>query len=267
MFSPTLGRWTQNDPIEYDAGDPHLYRFVSNNPTNLTDPSGLVGLIGSVVAAALTPLTGPLFRYEQGDGELPSLSDKTRFNPAPYNYLGVLYGVEPNGFRSAGAGYFQLKSTGKEATKATFKSQSIGLGPINFGGFVKCEAKITFDVDVTIKFGRMFSEKPAGSGKFPFGAGGGFVLLTLVQKQYKNVNVHVGGAATSLGDFWERVGVITPREAVYISSDPARSTPGPRFGHKAIDADKALRKYTINDKAENAGAELKKLYRFLTSLN
>ncbi len=41
MFSPTLGRWTQNDPIEFEAGDPNLYRFVGNNPTNMTDPSGL----------------------------------------------------------------------------------------------------------------------------------------------------------------------------------------------------------------------------------
>ncbi len=41
MFSPTLGRWIQNDPIEFEAGDPNLYRFVGNSPTNMTDPSGL----------------------------------------------------------------------------------------------------------------------------------------------------------------------------------------------------------------------------------
>ncbi len=41
MFSPTLGRWIQNDPIQFDAGDPNLYGFVGNSPTNFTDPSGL----------------------------------------------------------------------------------------------------------------------------------------------------------------------------------------------------------------------------------
>ena len=41
MYSPTLGRFIQNDPIEYEAGDPNLYRFVGNNPTNYLDPSGL----------------------------------------------------------------------------------------------------------------------------------------------------------------------------------------------------------------------------------
>lgn len=41
MYSPTLGRWIQNDPIEFEAGDPNLYRFVGNSPTNASDPSGL----------------------------------------------------------------------------------------------------------------------------------------------------------------------------------------------------------------------------------
>jgi uncharacterized protein RhaS with RHS repeats len=41
MFSPTLGRWIQNDPIEFEAGDPNLYRFVGNNALNFVDPTGL----------------------------------------------------------------------------------------------------------------------------------------------------------------------------------------------------------------------------------
>jgi hypothetical protein len=30
------------DPLGFDAGDPNLYRYVGNSPTNFTDPSGLV---------------------------------------------------------------------------------------------------------------------------------------------------------------------------------------------------------------------------------
>jgi RHS repeat-associated protein len=41
QLSPTLGRPVQRDPSEFTAGDPSLYRYVSNNPMNLTDPSGL----------------------------------------------------------------------------------------------------------------------------------------------------------------------------------------------------------------------------------
>jgi len=37
----TTGRWMQEDPIAFGAGDPNLERYVGNNPTNSTDTSGL----------------------------------------------------------------------------------------------------------------------------------------------------------------------------------------------------------------------------------
>jgi len=40
-YSPTLGRWTSNDMLQFAAGDMNLYRMVANNPTNQLDPSGL----------------------------------------------------------------------------------------------------------------------------------------------------------------------------------------------------------------------------------
>lgn len=40
-YSPNLGRWLQNDPIGFEAGDPNLYRFEGNGPANETDPTGL----------------------------------------------------------------------------------------------------------------------------------------------------------------------------------------------------------------------------------
>ena len=42
MFDPSIGRWTSEDPIGFDAGDPDLTRYCENDPTNATDPSGLV---------------------------------------------------------------------------------------------------------------------------------------------------------------------------------------------------------------------------------
>jgi hypothetical protein len=41
MYDPSIGRWLEEDPIEFEAGDSNLMRFVGNDPTNLTDPSGL----------------------------------------------------------------------------------------------------------------------------------------------------------------------------------------------------------------------------------
>jgi hypothetical protein len=42
MLLTTIGRWMEEDPEGFDAGDPNLNRYVGNNPANLTDPSGLV---------------------------------------------------------------------------------------------------------------------------------------------------------------------------------------------------------------------------------
>ena len=40
-YDPATGRWLSQDPIGFDAGDRNLYRYVGNQPTTLTDPSGL----------------------------------------------------------------------------------------------------------------------------------------------------------------------------------------------------------------------------------
>ncbi len=40
-YSATLGRWTQTDPIGFDAGDTNLYRYEGNSPGNGVDPYGL----------------------------------------------------------------------------------------------------------------------------------------------------------------------------------------------------------------------------------
>lgn len=45
MYDPSVGRWLEEDPIGFDAGDMDLYRYVGNDPTNATDPSGLAKLI------------------------------------------------------------------------------------------------------------------------------------------------------------------------------------------------------------------------------
>jgi RHS repeat-associated protein len=40
IYSPTLGRWMQVDPIGYAAGDVNLYGYVGNNGVNLSDAIG-----------------------------------------------------------------------------------------------------------------------------------------------------------------------------------------------------------------------------------
>ncbi len=50
MYSDSIGRFLQTDPIKFEAGDYNLYRYVVNNSVNRIDPYGLF----------LWPLTWPI---------------------------------------------------------------------------------------------------------------------------------------------------------------------------------------------------------------
>ncbi len=40
-YDPEVGRWTSKDPIRFGGGDTNLYGYVSNDPINWWDPTGL----------------------------------------------------------------------------------------------------------------------------------------------------------------------------------------------------------------------------------
>lgn len=40
-YDPSIGRWLEVDPSEFEAGDNNLYRFVGNDPITYVDPTGL----------------------------------------------------------------------------------------------------------------------------------------------------------------------------------------------------------------------------------
>jgi RHS repeat-associated protein len=43
-YDALTGRWTAKDAVLFDGGDPNVYAYVSNDPVNLFDPTGLDAL-------------------------------------------------------------------------------------------------------------------------------------------------------------------------------------------------------------------------------
>jgi RHS repeat-associated protein len=58
-YDPKTGRFIGEDPIGYGGGL-NFYSYVFNNPTNLTDPHGKIGVIGgiAIVAGGVLVVTG-----------------------------------------------------------------------------------------------------------------------------------------------------------------------------------------------------------------
>jgi hypothetical protein len=80
-YSPTLGRWTRNDPIEYEGGLANIYSIGYNNPPKCVDPSGLFILKGlnsftrvvrsiTTVAVATVGAVIPIIPLPPSHGEL-----------------------------------------------------------------------------------------------------------------------------------------------------------------------------------------------------
>ena len=67
-YSPTLGVFVSEDPLGFCGGDDNLRAYVSNRPTNATDPSGMqaIGEFGATLAFQLEIVT-TLFEFGGDD--------------------------------------------------------------------------------------------------------------------------------------------------------------------------------------------------------
>ncbi len=125
MYSPAWGRFMQVDPVGFQSGN-NLYRYVGNDPLDLTDPSGLAGILfsfggtvdaGSGSTLLVNPDTGqptnaPTGFYATGTGTVGGFVNT---NAASGNYLGATVG----GAVTVGGGTYGLITANGATSVAT----------------------------------------------------------------------------------------------------------------------------------------------------
>jgi RHS repeat-associated protein len=68
VYSASLGRFLQTDPIRFAARDVNIYRYVSNRPVNLADPTGEFGVPGAVIGGISGIIAGGIGASITGGG-------------------------------------------------------------------------------------------------------------------------------------------------------------------------------------------------------
>jgi len=147
-----LGRWLQQDPIGFAAGDENLYRYVRNAPTIASDPAGLFALpltgiavdgLGWALTAAGVSITfgfwyqyGPRPSIDWGGGDtppppFPAIPPGTQPGGLSGGYGGGSYGGGFPGPGGSGTGHGGLGGFGVGGGVA-------GIG--SFGGSGSCGA-------------------------------------------------------------------------------------------------------------------------------
>ncbi len=82
VYSPTLGRFLQMDPILFDGGDINLYKYCTNDPVEMLDPNGTS--IGDIFKSICRCLGGAA---NKGNDEILKMLEK--FYNSPYYNAGT----------------------------------------------------------------------------------------------------------------------------------------------------------------------------------
>jgi len=144
LYSASLGRFLQTDPIRFEAGDVNLYRYVGNDPVNLWDPFGLsacsdyvdnlVGLLDaspfmSQTSAGLALMIGAVGAKDASnknnptDGFNPNLTANNQRGQV-YRHVGFQAGSELLGGPGRMAGDMQNSDNRRQADQGRAESQT-----------------------------------------------------------------------------------------------------------------------------------------------
>ena len=98
VYSSSLGRFLQTDPIRFEAGDINIYRYVGNGPVNGTDPMGLCPNAASVPPGYAAVQTGTAGLDTDGAGHAAATVPGNKPDPHdPTTSLQYPDGTYPNG--------------------------------------------------------------------------------------------------------------------------------------------------------------------------
>jgi RHS repeat-associated protein len=95
-YSPTLGRWFQQDPLDFGGGSSNFYLAYTNNPTSLVDPTGNVAIIIHGVLSDGTPWSFQMFKGLHSywkSNDLVESNDDTRMRV--YRFVWTKDGQKP----------------------------------------------------------------------------------------------------------------------------------------------------------------------------
>ena len=125
FYSSSMARWISQDPLGLNAGDSNLYRYVNNDPTTYTDPSGYklnkIVDLGPLIkdwkadewvyqfewATSYIPARDKLNAYLLAGGEVPTLnfyslwSDLDAANAVVFDTAGDWYQSDVNLVKAA----------------------------------------------------------------------------------------------------------------------------------------------------------------------
>jgi hypothetical protein len=90
MYDPSVGVWLEEDPELFKAGDANLERYVGNDPTNGTDPSGLAPWYVRAVGHAVASAAGAALAAVEREREIGARLAEGHGRDRPIDFAGMM---------------------------------------------------------------------------------------------------------------------------------------------------------------------------------